>query len=1206
MANGGHKDSEIEGARAAVKTPEKPSENKPALSPELEKIQAGKREAKEVTAEKTAELKRERLENEIVGPDKDTAGKILSIEVTRESAEQREELDRLELVSYTLLAKLFAAGFKKEILQVFESLRSIQVDESVPLNATEKIALKKLGEIAGHPLTPLFATENKKWSETIERAHKTYEAAESARKAMLGPEEKAEKQNPIVEFVKEHPVPSAMIAAAGAYGVYKIFFEEDEESNAGTGDNGNKKESFWKSAKKPAGIGLGLGLLVLGEIIGPERIKDWLQTAFNFSKEKVERFVKLLTDGEYKAAFFSLFEGNDENIGNYGKIAETIGKETGKKVTDSAIKRIADAKYGMFMAVSGEVKSFAANALKNIPGIGSIASYLVESDEQIAEEKTVREYLEKHKADIEKIKPDANATVFQILAELNGLEVKGPQIEKEKEPGTVSEAIQTGLGETVGVIEETMADIKAEFKDKPNFAKLMEKYDKGWSGIFFHPIDFMNELFSACKKDKVQILIGGGQVILVNGLKFITFTSAKSLFNAATTLVEAPFSDEIGWSDGISEYLIGTSPFILIGGTVGFLNNIGNKPLMGLVKGAGRGAILPIDVARMSVKGTQWAYRSARGASYEIRRHLSEEEVKPKIFEDEARFYADVFDEYDRLETEGEQGKLISPKKWYAKLTSERIANLKLEYLKKFAAVYKQIEGGTELFTKTDSEKAASTTKLREWIREQRAAGKIKPPKGEPKMSTEAKTEIETKMMTPEVVEGKPNVYRFAGQEFVIAPEEITARNADGISNPEAIKAICMEKALSHLTVEEVRIKGDVYEYKIGGQWIKTENPTEPAKIAEIKTQYEAIMKQEGKPMDFARFAAEAKTLKYFGVLEKVMGTAAAIGVIVHLETAADKRKAIAEVAGGFGTFYAGMKLTDWQIGGKFKNPGVRTVIDIAGGLATALGFTEPVSDLISSFYKDKPWAYGASNEVKDIMEKMSYLTLSRTVFASAEKGLLKKGLGKIGLEAVERAFEKEVGSIFLKKISQLAAMQGFKQILKALGLRGATTVALLADDATVIGVVDDIVAAGLMVWMGYDAIQLVRLVANANEVNNQMTERAKHKISAFEIKDPKSRAALQEKLTPFGLTVDKAAELGERQLFDILRTMPQTIVEIERQGTKGKEVWTLNKGEAVGIAILDDGGKAVAQIADEDAIKMSEALANVQENAGGEMKEAA
>ena len=129
MADNTRKDSRIEKPSTAITPPEKPAVQKTELPQEIKHIKEEERAVKEETTAGTSGLKLERLETAIVGPDKDTPEMILSIDVNRESTEQSEKLNRLELVNLTLLPKLFAAGFKKEMLQAFENLRSIHIDE---------------------------------------------------------------------------------------------------------------------------------------------------------------------------------------------------------------------------------------------------------------------------------------------------------------------------------------------------------------------------------------------------------------------------------------------------------------------------------------------------------------------------------------------------------------------------------------------------------------------------------------------------------------------------------------------------------------------------------------------------------------------------------------------------------------------------------------------------------------------------------------------------------------------------------------------------------------------------------------------------------------------------------------------------------------------------------------------------------------------
>lgn len=548
-----------------------------------------------------------------------------------------------------------------------------------------------------------------------------------------------------------------------------------------------------------------------------------------------------------------------------------------------------------------------------------------------------------------------------------------------------------------------------------------------------------------------------------------------------------------------------------------------------------------------------------------------------------------------------------------AKILSEGVRVTVVEYIPEHLGVSEstgekvhRYKFWTEEFSIKESEIA---TRAGEIAAEERAAGHG-PVAGEEdawnklNWNKAVKSICETKFATP--VKVSEGVWRYAGQEFRIDPTKIAEKVTGGMSEEMAARALCVEQGTAHLMIEEVEVKGGRYKYKIGGEWVALEDPSVPAKPDAVKAKFQETLAKEGKAIDFAKFAAEAKVLKYFTMLEKIMGTAGAVMVIYHLETAVDKRKAVCEVMAGFATFYAGMKAADWQVGAKIKNPGWRMAVDLAGGFMAAFGFTEPVSEIMTSYFETVPASHAVGKEVSDIFEKASYKLMTRQTLQSVEKGLIKKSVEKMGLRALSLAFEKKIGEVFLKRIGEMAARQGFKQVLKALGWKGITTAALLADDATVIGVVDDIVAVGLVIWMGFDLYQLVMLIANAVEIEKQMAERQKHEIESFDIKDPKSRAAFQEKLIPFGLTIERAHELPEETFFDILRTIPAVRVEFKRKDTLGSEIWTLNSGEAVGIAIYDEAGEVVCEITDEDAAEMEVALTEMESADAKELEEAA
>lgn len=461
----------------------------------------------------------------------------------------------------------------------------------------------------------------------------------------------------------------------------------------------------------------------------------------------------------------------------------------------------------------------------------------------------------------------------------------------------------------------------------------------------------------------------------------------------------------------------------------------------------------------------------------------------------------------------------------------------------------------------------------------------------------------EERFRTP--VHIRENVYRVAGQEFNLTPEEITKSMATGLTKEGAIRRLCLQQATAHISIEELRVNAGHYEYKIGGEWISTESPGTPATLDEVRSKFEQHLSEQERMVDLKKLVSDAKIMKWFSTFEKVIGTAMAVHIVYFLHTAPDKKKAVCELAAGLSTFFGGMKASELLMVKKFGTPKTplqfagHFIVDLCGGLLLAYGFSDSFEKMFEAFLSTLPAGHGVSKEIAEVFEKGAYRGLSRMTLGSAQKGVLRsaltKGPTKLGLSGFERAFEKRIGGSFLRKIGQLAAKQGFKQVLKALGWKGVTTAALLADDATVIGVVDDVVAAGLILWMGFDLYEIVTLIANAVEVQNQMAKRQERPIVSFEIKEPKARAILQEKLIPFGLSIDRVHELPEDTLFDILRTIPYVKVQFTRENTLGYEEWMLKEGEAVGIAIYGEEGDVTAQISDEDAAQMEVTLSEME-----------
>ncbi len=408
----------------------------PEKAPE---IAAEKTDVKKEATKETSEIKREVLQME-VNPDKDTPSKIdrLNVEEGLESKEQKESFDLLQTVTgTTLLAMLFESGTTKEALKNIESLKNIGRATLEKLNPAEKISLKKLQEIASKPDSKIYAVLKERWSRLVERGHEIYESAHKTKEALSAPTQQpgkypgatVEKEpttfwEKITGFAKEHPILTAGIAAAGAYGVYKIFkwftsSDEDEEQG-----NGEKKEGFidkilgdkWGKRLK-WGLGISAGIFVLGRLIGNEDVSKWLKDklGINITGNRLSQFLIHLSHGEFVEAFKVLFAGPDENFEIHRHMAEKISQEMGGTVDPETLKGIGNIKYSDFMSTIAEGKSAIAGVLGQIPGLNLI----VGSASTAEQEEIIRKYFEAHQEEISHF-VNPTTTVDDVLKNLSG------------------------------------------------------------------------------------------------------------------------------------------------------------------------------------------------------------------------------------------------------------------------------------------------------------------------------------------------------------------------------------------------------------------------------------------------------------------------------------------------------------------------------------------------------------------------------------------------------------------------------------------------------------------------------------------------------------------------------------------------------------------------------------------------------------------
>lgn len=299
-----------------------------ALPETLTNIKKEEKETKESTAEKASRLKREVLEKDITVEDSETVGFIQKIDAGKESKEQVPAYQRLEIVMYTLIAKILDAGKNARDLADFDSIKKIQFVEK--LNSAEKAALTKLQEIAGKTTSPLYREMKIYWSRFMEKATAIYEKTAPARDVLLGKESDSKdaksesKIDWVVKQAKKHPLITAALLAGAAYGAYKIFFSGSKKDGE-SGESG--EQSFFEKMLAKVGldstkgklVGGALAVMVLGGLIGHEKIGEVISKITNISKKHLDGFITLIKQGKYKEALAFLF--------GFGDIKETVEKD---------------------------------------------------------------------------------------------------------------------------------------------------------------------------------------------------------------------------------------------------------------------------------------------------------------------------------------------------------------------------------------------------------------------------------------------------------------------------------------------------------------------------------------------------------------------------------------------------------------------------------------------------------------------------------------------------------------------------------------------------------------------------------------------------------------------------------------------------------------------------------------------------------------
>jgi len=668
----------------------------------------------EDTTERTSDIKRDVLERDVLGQDAETAKEILSIDESKEYKEQKEAVRMLNLACATIVAKAIKMGVDpKERAKEFKDILALKKHPSIraafekKLTQTEKVALNKLLDIANSPGTPLYEYYSKNWNGLLDNFSKSYAHAEAATEAFEGfgkpaviaggtaiaagklsakpkksadsTTKKSKKEEPaedpstwektkgtVTTFVKNHPYLSVGIALLGAIGIYKVFKKvksavTDDDEEAPT--EKKEKTGFWGKLFG-AGILTAVGLFIAGAIAGPEKVKEWW--------EKIKGAVPGAVSEADKSQ------------------AKILSEKIGQGVSPETVKAIGDSSYMDYVSITREYK----DKLKDqVPFCGR-------SEKQIAEEKLIRKYLEDKKTEISKLGLPVSATIMQVLEALHKADTTKPGEEKPKEgqekkdnPPGVTEAADTEDGVVAGD-KESADKIKLELKNHPAVLGFIDKYKDNITEGALSPGVMASDLMEACKKDGVLTCVSGATVLLWNGAKWVAMFSWKPLAQAVIDVGQLHFGD------AVTNYSSAALPLILIGAGLGAAKGLFSSKsiLVESLKGAGRGFIFPIELAKIQVRAGKAVYRYGKEAEFKIQRWTSAAEAVPEILENETKFYGEMASKFDKeLQQRGSYGfaekarqKLKSPFRIHS---NENLEKLRNTYYEKFEKSYEKLTG---------------------------------------------------------------------------------------------------------------------------------------------------------------------------------------------------------------------------------------------------------------------------------------------------------------------------------------------------------------------------------------------------------------------------------------------------------------------------------------------------------------------------------
>lgn len=200
-----------------------------------------------------------------------------------------------------------------------------------------------------------------------------------------------------------------------------------------------------------------------------------------------------------------------------------------------------------------------------------------------------------------------------------------------------------------------------------------------------------------------------------------------------------------------------------------------------------------------------------------------------------------------------------------------------------------------------------------------------------------------------------------------------------------------------------------------------------------------------------------------------------------------------------------------------------------------------------------------------------------RFVAAEAARQVSRVAATRALSSAITQTYTRTIG----RQVAHFTSRNFTSRLLGVAGWRGGATAAMWANDATVIGVLDDIVAVGLTAWLATDVYRLIQLTRSTLTFKRLITEQESLEITNLTALDVTTQARLDEIASDENFT--------EADAFEFLSSLPRAEFKIERVNGRHEE-YLMVRGQILSVHIFA-GDEELASFTEDDIETLSQEL---------------